>query len=184
MKKQAEAGKNCFYSFSLAWNMENRLVSVSFIGHVNDINEWMQSFQIIPVERTGFRKWLASQVDYIHSHGTDADSPLHSSHIKHDGILFFQRRCINNDVVIKNIQYDSNKTGLLLDLIIDKDNSDLLDLIKNNVLSYTQTGIVKHSVCEKSNSDYLNSPWISSIDETVAVLDDVNIQGFVWKRHL
>ena len=182
MKKQAEAGKNCFYSFSLAWNMENRLVSVSFMGHVNDINEWMQSFQDIPVERNGFRKWLASQVDYIHSHGTDANSPLYSSHIKHDGILFFQRRCINNDVVIKNIQYDSNKTGLLLDLIIDKDNSELLDLIKNNVLSYTHTGIVKHSVCEKSNSDYLNSPWISSIDETVAVLDDVKIQGFVWKR--
>ena len=69
-----------------------------------------------------------------------------------------------------------------MDIAIDKDKSELVDLIKNNELSYTHTCIVKHSICEKSKSDYLTSQWISSIDETVAVLDDVKIQEFVWKR--
>ncbi len=182
MKKQADAGKNCIYSFSLAWNMENRLVSVSFMGHVHDINEWMQSFQDILIDRKGFKEWLALQVDFVHAHGTDADSPLNHYHIKRDGMLFFQRRSINKDVEIKSVKIDSNNAGMSMDIVVDEDKPELVNLIKNNELSYTHTSIVKHSICEKSKSDYLTSQWISSIGETVAVLDDVKIQGFVWKR--
>ena len=97
-------------------------------------------------------------------------------------MLFFQRRIINNDVEIKDIHYDIDKTGISLDLIIDEDKPELVGFIKNNKLTYTYTSIVNHSICEKSNCDYLNSPWISSIGETTAILDDVKIQGFVWKK--
>ena len=142
----------------------------------------MQSFQDIPVDREGFKEWLARQVGFIHAHGTNADSPLNHSHIKQDGMLFFQRRFINKDVEIKNVQIDSNNAGMSMDIVVDEDKSELVNLIKNHELSYTHTSIVKHSFCEKSNSDYLTSQWISSIGETVAVLDDVRIQGFVWKR--
>lgn len=182
MSKQTELGKDNAYSFSLAWNMDERLVSLSFIGHVNDLNEWLQSFQDVPVERTCFKEWLDKQVTFIHSHGTDANSPLGYTHIKDDGMLFFQRRIINNDVEIKDIHYDIDKTGISLDLIIDEDKPELVGFIKNNKLTYTYTSIVNHSICEKSNCDYLNSPWISSIGETTAILDDVKIQGFVWKK--
>lgn len=182
MKKQSEMGKDNVYSFSLAWNMEDRLISLSFIGHVNDLNEWLQSFQDVPVERTCFKEWLNTQVTFIHSHGTDANPPLGYTHIKDDGMLFFQRRIINNDVEIKDIHYDKDKTGISLDLIIDDDKPELVGFIKNNELTYTCTSIVKHSICEKSNCDYLNSPWISSIDETTAILDGAIIQGFVWKK--
>lgn len=182
MSKQTELGKDNAYSFSLAWNMDERLVSLSFIGHVNDLNEWLQSFQDVPVERTCFKEWLDKQVTFIHSHGTDANSPLGYTHIKDDGMLFFQRRIINNDVEIKDIHYDIDKTGISLDLIIDEDKPELVGFIKNNKLTYTYTSIVNHSICEKSNCDYLNIPWISSIGETTAILDDVKIQGFVWKK--
>ena len=182
MAKQSEMGKDNIYSFSLAWNMDDRLVSVSFMGHIYDIYEWLQSFQDIPVDRASFKEWLDKQVAFIHAHGRNADSPLGSSLIKEDGLLFFQRRIINNDVEIKDIHYDKDKTGISLDLVIDKDKPELVDFIKNNELTYTYTSIVKHSICEKSNSDYLNSPWISSIGETTALLDGAKIQGFVWKR--
>lgn len=182
MSKQSEMGKDNVYSFSLAWNMDDRLVSVSFMGHIYDLNEWLQSFQDVPVERTCFKEWLDKQVTFIHSHGTDANSPLGYTHIKDDGMLFFQRRIINNDVEIKDIHYDIDKTGISLDLIIDKNKPELVGFIKNNKLTYTYTSIVKHSICEKSNRDYLNSPWISSIDETTAILDGAKIQGFVWKK--
>lgn len=69
-----------------------------------------------------------------------------------------------------------------MDIVVNEDKPELVNLIKNNELLYTHTSIVKHSICEKSKSDYLTSQWISSIGETVAVLDDVKIQGFVWKR--
>ncbi len=182
MSKQSEMGKDNVYSFSLAWNMEERLVSLSFMGHVNDLNEWLLSFQDVPVERTCFKEWLDKQVTFIHSHGTDANSPLGYTHMKDDGMLFFQRRIINNDVEIKDIHYDKDKIGISLDLIIDEDKSELVGFVKNNELTYTYTSIVKHSICEKNNCDYLISPWISSIDETTAILDDVKIQGFVWKK--
>lgn len=181
MAKQSEMGKDNIYSFSLAWNMDDRLVSVSFMGHIYDIYEWLQSFQDIPVDRSSFKEWLDKQVPYIHAHGRNADSPLGSSLIKEDGMLFFQRRIINNDVEIKDIHYDKDKTGISLDLVIDEDKPELVGYIKNNELTYTYTSIVKHSICEESNGDYLNSPLISSIDETTAILDGAKIQGFVWK---
>lgn len=182
MKKQSEMGKDNVYSFSLAWNMDDRLISLSFIGHVNDLNEWLQSFQDVPVERTYFKEWLDKQVTFIHSHGTDANSPLGSSHIKEDGMLFFQRKPINNDVEIKGIQYDKDTAGLSLELKIDEDKPELINLIKNNELSYTYTSVVNHSVCEKTNNNYLDSRLISSIGETTAILDDAKIQGFVWEK--
>lgn len=184
MAKQSEMGKDNIYSFSLAWNMDDRLVSVSFMGHIYDIYEWLQSFQDIPVDRSSFKEWLDKQVPYIHAHGRNADSPLGSSLIKEDGMLFFQRRIINNDVEIKDIHYDKDKTGISLDLVIDEDKPELVGYIKNNELTYTYTSIVKHSICEESNGDYLNSPLISSIDETTAILDGAKIQGFVWKRQI
>lgn len=97
-------------------------------------------------------------------------------------MLFFQRRAINNDVEIKGIQYDKDSNGIALELVIDEDKPELAELVRNNDLSYTYTSIVNHAICEKTNNDYLDSQLISSIGETTAILDDVRIQGFVWKR--
>lgn len=180
--KLSEKGRNSIYSFSLSWNMDNRLVSVSFMGHVDDLNEWIHSFGDISVDKNGFNEWLEKQVVFIHTHGADSPSPMNSSHIKQDGMLFFQRRAINNDVEIKDIQYDKDTNGIALELMIDEDKPELAELVRNNDLSYTYTSIVNHAICEKTNNDYLDSQLISSIGETTAILDDVRIQGFVWKR--
>lgn len=181
VKCQCEKRMNNIYSFSLAWNMADRMISISFIGHIFDINEWMSSFDNIPVNRKSFKEWLDKQVSFIHSHGKDADSPLHTTHIKSDGLLFFQRRAINNDVEIKDAQSNNNQMGISLNLAIDKKHTELVDLLKKNELSYTFTSLVKHSICANTRKDYLDSQYISSIGETTAIMDDVKIQGFVWK---
>lgn len=182
-KHQYEKGMNTIYSFSLAWNMDDRMVSVSFIGHIFDIYDWLSSFDYVPVDRISFKVWIDKQVAYIHSHGKDADSPINSTHIKDDGLLFFQRRAINKDVNIKDVQYDKNRMGISINFSIDKAQAELINLLTKNELDYTFTSLVKHSTCEKTGKDYMDSQYISSIGETTAIMDNVKIQGFVWKKN-
>ncbi|WP_417357830.1 hypothetical protein [Flavobacterium sp.] len=119
-------------SISLSWNVEDKEVVLSFMGHVSDLNYWLQSFQSIPVSRAEFKSWLESQAVYIKSKGINTACPVMSEIVCGDGMLFFKRRLVQNDAKLTfPDQNDFNKS----ELEFDDDKEDLIHAINQNQIT-------------------------------------------------
>ena len=180
----ASRGLDNRYSFSLLWNIEDKSVSLSFMGHVKDLNLWLDTFETVPVKREGFARWVSDQSRFIKKHGRKLDFPNASETIKDDGVLFFHRRCVQKDASFNDLKFDDNRGGLVADLSFDDDAKDLAELLNDGHLSYMPICTVGHSKCNITGEDYLRSENIAVFGETYQELDGAKIQGFVWGRVL
>lgn len=165
------------YSFSFGWNMDNRSVSVSIMGHVLDINCWLKTFGNIPTKHEDFKKWLEQQNDYIHNNGKDSPSPLETNHIKDDGILYLQHRHVLKDIQMSDLIMDS-QVGMTAK--IETEDEVLGELLNKGKICFTPLFVVSDATDGKTGDSYFNSPYSGIFHETTYILDNIQLTGLVW----
>lgn len=165
------------YSFSLGWNMECHSVSISFMGHVNDLHCWLKSFECIPVMHEDLRIWLEKQNVFIHKNGKDSPSPLDADHIQNDGILFFRHRHVLENVRMSELKMDRE---LGMTAKIQTEDEVLGNLLNEGKIFFTPLFIVNDAKDERTGDSYFKSPYSGIFRETRYILDNVQLICFVW----
>lgn len=171
-------GDNDRYSFSLSWPIEDKTICISFMGHVIDLHKWLGSFNHIPVEREGIKRWMDEQNKYIHSHGRNSSNPVGCNHIKSDGILFFQRHDIREHVHIQSMEVVENNK-VKCSFLIDDNNEYLYNNLMSGNIAYTPRFIVYDAVDLNSGGSYINSKESAIFRETSYKLN-CKMMGFNW----
>lgn len=170
-------GDNEIYSFSVGWNIENRSVSISFMGHVSDLQYWLKSFDGIPTKRENLKKWIELQNEFIHKYGKESPSPLCASHIKDDGTLYFQHRHVLKDASINDLELDIN--GRIIGTIETEDEV-LKELFNKSQIHMSPLFVVNDATDEKTEASYFDSLASGIFNETRYIIDQAQLLGFVW----
>lgn len=178
MDQHVENHDDEIYSLSLSWNLDERNAIISFMGHVNDLSEWLSSFNILPCDRARLKGWIEQQNIFIHQHGKDSDSPISDKHIMSDGVLFLKRRPILKDVSICNIKIDT-KIGCTATLELKDDDKELDSMLQNGDLQMTLTMLVKSAIDKNSGGNYIDST-LSAVFKETEYLVNPKILGWVW----
>jgi len=173
-----ETSKKEVLSISLAWNMEDKKVCMSVIGHVVDLSLWFNSFEQIPITRAQFKEWLTKQSFFIKANGKITPCPVLSEIIYDDGILYMKRRLVQHDAVLT---FPDNLDPMKCKLDFNEDKDDLATTVKNGQLFIAPTMILKKMVCEKTGLDYSDSPYSVVLDNDITQkLIDCTIISFHW----
>lgn len=163
------------YSFSVSWNSEGKRACISFMGHVNDLHEWLKTFESIPTNRKDLKLWLDAQNNFIHNHGNNSISQINNSLIRSDGVLFFKRHDITEYVIITSINLDSEH-GYKGEISIDNNNFLKENLMAGRLIVVPRF-IVYDAFDEKCKKSYLNTLYSQVFNETTYKLDR-KIMGF------
>lgn len=177
VSQHVKNGDNDRYSFSLSWVMDERLVCIAFMGHVDDLNQWLQTFDRIPTDRQTLKRWLDVQNTYIHANGRDSVCPIDNSFIKNDGMLFFQRHDIKEHVEIQSIAFDP-KIGFHGEILIDN-NEFLKDKLMSGELVFVPKFVVYDALDLNTNTSYLQTSNSVIFKET-SYRPDAKVMGFNW----
>lgn len=165
------------YSFSLGWNMDCHSVSISFMGHVDDLHCWFKSFESIPIMHEELRIWMEKQNDFIHNNGKDSPSPLDANHIQNDGILYFHHRHILKDVRMSELKMDRE---ISMTAKIQTEDEVLGALLNEGKIFFTPLFMVNDAKDEKTGDSYFKSPYSGIFRETRYILDNAQLLCFVW----
>lgn len=149
-------------STTLAWNIEDKKVVVSVIGHIADLSTWFNSFSRIPVSREDFKSWLTSQAKFIKSNGKGSVCPVLGKVICDDGTLYMKRRPVHEDATIS---FPDKTDPMRYELSIDEGKEDLANSVNDRKLFIAPTMILKKMLCEKSGQDYIESPYSVVLDD-------------------
>lgn len=177
IEQHVKNGDNDRYSFSISWNMDGKIVCIAFMGHVCDLNKWLNTFDKIPTDRQGLKIWLETQNRFIHTHGNDSPNPINGNHIKSDGVLFFQRHDIKEHVNIHDMQFDP-EYGFMGKFMIG-DNTFLYDQLTSGKLTFVPKYVVYDALDLTANESYLITLASSVFHETTYKLD-CKMMGFNW----
>lgn len=178
MDQHAKNHDDEIYSLSLSWNLDERNVILSFMGHVNDLSEWLSSFSTLPSDRARLKGWIEQQNNFIHKHGKDSHSPISDKYIMSDGVLSLERRLIQKDVSIRKIITDI-KIGYKATIELEDDDKELKSLLQNGDLQIAPTMLVKSAIDKNSGENYINST-LSAVFKETEYLVNPKILGWVW----
>ena len=178
IKQLLENNSNEVFSFSLSWNMDEREVVISFIGHIYDIDNWINSFNHIPISRLEFKEWLTTQSKFIKKNGIDTHCPVMSEIVRNDGMLYFQRRLIQKDV--KNLSFPDKSNFNEYEINLDEDREDLAGLLCENQLFMAPSIKVNEMLCTKTGLNYLDSPYSLVFNETEQQMKTCDMLCFYW----
>lgn len=165
------------FSFTLAWNIEDKEVRISILGHVSDLYEWIKMNKHIPVEREEFKKWFEEQAKFINKLPEKRNSPNLSEIVKFDGVLYLKRRLVNSDVDIK---YKPTTEGLKYEMLLKEGQNDLLASIKNGEIAPATSSIIEEVICDKSKLNYLESPYSTYLDNVAQRIQKYTPIGMYW----
>ena len=168
------------YSFTIGWNMDGRSVTVSFMGHVADLHQWLSSFVTIPTKRKDFQKWEEKQNKYIHTIGKDSPLPINAKHIKSDGILYLRHRPIIKDVHIHDAV--TNEQGEMYGRIETKDEV-LGELWYAGQIHVAPLFMINEVNDMSTGESYCDSLSSMIFHETQYEVKDFEIVSYVWTTH-
>lgn len=179
MEQHAKNGDKDIYSFCLSWNIEDVCVRFAFAGHVYDLNIWLQSFEVLPVEREKLVLFMQQQREYIIRNGRDGDSPLQKDYTTNDGVIYFKRRCVNQDAEIKSVKMVGE--GLACDIDVEKSKKWILSHIEKKDLYFTPVFILQDASCNDNRDSYIKSSRSKIFKECGYTLSqDTQLVGWVW----
>ena len=165
------------YSFSIGWNVDNKSVSLSIMGHVSDIHSWFESFSELPTKHEDFKKWIEQQNNYIHKNGKDSPSPLNAGLVQDDGMLFFKHRHVLKDVSMSDLKMTPQK-GMTAK--IETKDEVLGELLNKGQIAFAPLLIVSDAKDEKTGDSYFKSSYSGIFHETRYRIDQAKLMGFVW----
>jgi hypothetical protein len=177
-KQLMKAGTGDIISFSLAWNMDDHKVNLAAVGHVADLHKWFQSFTSIPVNREKLKDFLEQQTIFIKQNGIPTQTPLLSSIICTDGMLFLNRRLVNKDA---EMSWPDPTHPMEISLKIPDESHSLMDALDQKLIYPTPNLVIYKLICKNSGLDYIDSPLCSLLDADVKLLmEDTKMISFHW----
>lgn len=165
-------------SLSLSWNMDEKEVLISFVGHIYDIDKWLNSFDIIPVNRPEFKSWLVTQSKYIKENGKECSCPVMTEIVMDDGMLYFKRRLIQKDV--KDLSFPDRSNLNVYQIDFDDNKEDLAELLNTQQLFMVPSMKVNEMICTKTGVNYIDSPYSVIFNETKQDMKDCEMLCFYW----
>tara|TARA_B100001115_G_scaffold178651_1_gene168368 strand:- start:1812 stop:3911 length:2100 start_codon:yes stop_codon:yes gene_type:complete len=150
-------------SFTFAWNVEDKELRISTVGHVSDLNNWFSHCGIIPTEREAFKTWLKQQQEFCSKNGMATSTPVLSEVIQSDGVLYFKRRVTQLDVDMEIIKGKKLK----FEVQADESKNDLIESLSNKQIFIAPSMIIEEMICSKSGRNYFESPYSIVLDDGV-----------------
>lgn len=178
-KRLIEKNLNTIISFTLAWNMEDKEVRISVLGHVANLYGWISNFKEIPTSREKFKLWLDRQRTYLKSNfGEHVDKPLIGNICHPDGVLYLKRIAVSPEFKLEPI---ADENGLSCKIsIANKDAEKYKDVINGKikpVVSY----ILKKAKCGLTGQDYFESPYSKILDDdSYMIVEEIEGLLFYW----
>jgi len=166
-------------SMTLSWNMEDKEVRLSVLGHVVDLLEWLNQVCNIPVTHDDFVGWLEVQKKYLNKLTVNNGfMPMLEELAQFDGVLYIHRRLVTDPYTIKCFP---DKVGLAYRLQIPETDAALAEAVEEGVLKPVIACIAKSIVCSKTKREYIDSPYSKFLDDDVhTIVKDFNLIGCYW----
>jgi hypothetical protein len=171
---------NKVISFNLAWNIEDKEVRISILGHVFDLNAWLVQSTSIPVDHKSLIKWLDQQSKYLKTlKVSNPYWPNLDELAQFDGILYIKRRRISEEKYSFTLKM--TKPGAQYTMTIPPEEDDLLQAHNSDEIKPVIAVIFKNVLCSKAQENYLDSPYSSILDEDVSIIvKDFEYIGSYW----
>lgn len=165
-------------SATFAWNMEDKEVRLSMLGHVSDLKKWLDSFGTIPVERKSFKNWLDQQANHIKHNGVESKCPVLSSIVYTDGVLYMKRRLVQKDV---NLTFPDKNDPMVCEIEYEKSQIDLQNSVTKGEIYIAPNIVIEKMLCLKSGQDYLESPYSIVLDNDASQkIEKCRLVNFHW----
>lgn len=164
-------------SFTLAWDIEDKEIRVSIMGHVSSLSNWLKQTTTIPVKRKELKNWLGKQQLFFQNNGKESNTPLLDKVVQDDGVLYIKRRPINKDVDFKITQTPHTH----FDISFNKNQNDLKEALENQEIVISPAMIIEKMSCSKTQKSYFKSPYSIVLDDDVCQnVESFKILSFHW----
>jgi len=172
-------GLDTIVSFTFAWNIEDKEVRVSCLGHIENLYNWIEKFQVIPVKRDSLRKWLDNQRTYLNETFEECiDKPLVQDVCQFDGVLYIKRKIVGEEF---NLEPFSDEKGLSYRFSIPPEKEELYEDIIKGKIKPVMSYILKKATCSVTKDDYHKSPHSKLLDDNVhMVVEELEGLTFYW----
>ncbi|MAS33610.1 MAG: hypothetical protein CL610_06375 [Anaerolineaceae bacterium] len=158
-------GLDLVIAYSLGFHIEDRIVLISTMGHLEDIWTWVNSpVSRIPLDKEAIDNWSERIADYLDNRYTPAgDCPPLGNTLKDSGLLAILRQQPQNLIY----EYIRDDYGLRLDVNQSSLDQQALDLMQSRQMSLS-TGFILHKLtCSNCNSEYAQCECNSLLDSNV-----------------
>lgn len=166
-------------SFTIAWNMEEKEIRLSVMGHIDDLSKWLTQCGNIPANRDEMIKWLEKQRTYLNNTSSaNLSHPEVADICQLDGVLYMKRITLTDEFKWK-LKENDNEVGIEFE--IPKKHQTLYEeMVKQNIRPVISF-IIKKKTCLKTQLNYLQSPYSSILDEGIITsIDEVDFVHPVW----
>jgi hypothetical protein len=178
---QALIGKKreAVISFTLAWNIEDKEVRVSIMGHVDDLLAWFSQNKTIPTSRNEFIKWLEKQRKYLNQKiGKNSNAPDVEDICQLDGVLYMKRHTVGDEF---NPEFQEVENGFGIKYQIPNNDNALFDEMNSHNIRPVLACIVKRKTCLKTKLNYIDSPLSKILDDDVHTsIDEIEFLHAQW----
>ena len=178
-KRMIERGLETIVSYTVSWNIEDKEVRVSCLGHIENLYNWINKFPTIPVDRDGLKKWLDNQKTYLNNTFEECiDKPLVQDICQFDGVLYLKRKIVSEEF---NLEPFTDENGLCYRFSIPEKESEKYKEIVNGNIKPVMFYILKKATCSVSNQDYHKSPHSKILDDNVhMIVNELEGLSFYW----
>jgi hypothetical protein len=139
--------------YSLGFKIEDRLVLVSILGHIQDINTWLEHpLSAIPVTKGSLAQWINDMARYVEEHGSkEEDTPLWADVLTEEGLLYITRETLDKE------EYDYDSKDLLDSLPHERPN-----------ISAARSFLIDKMTCTRCGESYIQCLCSCLLDNDVA----------------
>jgi hypothetical protein len=178
-ERMINKGLDTIVSFTISWNIEDKEVRVSCLGHIENLYNWIEKFQVIPVERDRLKRWLDNQRTYLNETFEECiDKPLVQDICQFDGVLYIKRKIVGEEF---NLEPFTDDKGLSYRFSIPVEKEELYDDIINGKIKPVMSYILKKATCSVTKQDYHKSPHSKLLDDNVhMVVEELEGLTFYW----
>lgn len=177
--KMIERNLNSCISFTLSWNMDDKEVRISSYGHIENLYQWLSSFESIPVERVQFKNWLEKQREFINSNfNPSIDKPLVKDIAQFDGVLFLKRKVLEEKFEATPKEVENT---LICEFRIPDNDVESYSAIVDGIIKPVMSYVIDRRTCSKTGLNYIDSPYSKFLDEDVhTIVEKISGLNFYW----
>jgi hypothetical protein len=153
--------------FTIAFDIEDREVRVSVLGHINDLEHWFaQPLSVPPSSSEEIVTWAEHVADFLRrSYPIANDNPALAETLKPSGVLLIQRRFLAENI---DIQFEETDSGLRYGLLIPDDEKTLREHVSRKEIVPVLGFFKEESMCSHCAESYRSCGCSKMLDPGVA----------------
>ncbi|SFI41196.1 hypothetical protein SAMN05192551_1194 [Tindallia magadiensis] len=179
--KWLNKGQDRVITYNIGIQYKNKDVYFSIAGHIFDIFQWLkQPESKFPSEVDKIGEWCKSTLDKLYGiFGENNKKVELKKLLKLSGILQYERKFLEPDEY--KIFYNEKLGRVDARLKILKENTDLINLLKNGNLQVATSHLMGDSECSKCHKSYLKCGCSKYLDEDVVQIPkDIEFLPLFW----